>query len=284
MKEAGIGDFSSVKGIPGNHDWPPVAAPTAIGLIIAQALKDLKNRYPFIWIQRRCIMPDHVHLCLFVRRQTEVHLSHIISALKRLCGNLWHAAGGKADVRFFQPGFYDTILRGKNQLKRMQHYISDNPRRHLVRRLNPGWHRRFNIAHTAGMIYEAYGNWDLLAEAQLVAVMISKHFSDNLLEAKKRYWLRTVNNNGVLVSPFISEAEKRVRDWTIENDGALIIVTEETFGERYHPPGRLHEVCSEGRLLLISVPRPEGRSRRQHCLFMNAISSEIAAGKLRIKL
>lgn len=281
-REVGIGDFSSVQGIPGNHDRPPVAVPTTIGLTIAQALKNLKKRYPFIWIQRRCIMPDHVHLCLFVRQRTKVHLGHIISALKRMCGDVWQEAGGDADVRFFQPGFHDTILRGKKQLKRMQDYISDNPRRHIVRRQHPGWHRRFTVTHNSGMTYEAYGNWDLLAEAHLAAVMISRHFSDELLKAKKRYWLRTVNNNGVLVSPFFSEAEKRVRDWAMDNDGALIIVTEDEFGERYHPPGRLHDVCSDGRLLMISVPRPEGRSQREHCLFMNAISSDISEGKFRI--
>ena len=284
MKENGIADFSSIEGIPGNHDWPPIAVPTATGQIIAQAMKELKKFYPFIWIQRRCIMPDHLHMCIFVRSATKVHLGHIIAKLKRLCGELWEAAGGLPDTHFFREGFHDVILRGKDQRQRMLDYISDNPRRHLVRRTHPGWHRRFPITHHSGVTYEAYGNWDLLAESQLVAVMISKHYSEQLLKAKKRFWLKTVNNNGVLVSPFISQPEKKIRDWALANDAALIIITDEEFGERFHPSGVHHEVCSEGRLLLVSAPRPAGRSQREHCLFMNALASDIAKGKFHIKI
>lgn len=202
-------------------------------------------------------------------------MGKIITSLKRNCSQEWERLGYPAEVRFFLDNYYDSFLKGKDQLKKMLAYISDNPRRWLIRRQHPGWFRRFRLKF-GDKEYEAYGNWNLLEEWDINAVKISRRFSKDELVARKRSWVDTVRNDGVLVSPFISEAEKKVRNWAIENGGAIIDITTESFGELYKPSGRYFDLCGEGRLLLISMPTESKKLSRADCERMNALAAFIA--------
>lgn len=81
-KADGIPLFSEVIGIVGNHDWPPTVRLHETGNIIASCLSRIKNTFPFTSILRRCIMPDHVHIALFVKEATETHLGQIIATIR----------------------------------------------------------------------------------------------------------------------------------------------------------------------------------------------------------
>ncbi|MDE6867254.1 MAG: hypothetical protein K2J23_07650, partial [Muribaculaceae bacterium] len=95
----------------------------------------------------------------------------------------------------------------------------------------------------------------------------------------------TILNDGVLVSPFINPAEKKVRDWAIDNGGSLIYLTYKPFPEKYKPQGKMFDLCAEGRLLIIFIPpdekeaehiREKGSPSYSHCRKMNSIAKEIA--------
>ncbi len=186
----------------------------------------------------------------------------------------------------FEEGYHDRILMKKDQLARMKHYVSDNPRRRLLRMLHPEFHSRFPAASADGRHFEVYGNPFILNDPDIEPVRISRSFSPDHLRQRKITWKRTVENGGVLVSPFISEAERRVRDWAIDNGGRLIIIEENGFGVRYSPKGRMHELCSEGRLLLIA-PATHTLTppvlTRQLCLAMNDFAQYVSEGALTIR-
>ena len=278
-KALGFPDFSHIEGIPGSREWKPRAVPHAAGEVIALAFKAIKERYPFIWIRRRCIMPDHMHFAIYVREKTSIHLGEIIKAFKLACSDIWESMGNPPGICFFEDNYYDTILRGKGQLKVMLDYISDNPRRWLMRRQHPGWFRRFRLTDGEN-VYDAFGNWSLLNEWDLNAVIIHRHYEDeNELIRQKRSWKMAVENDGVLVSAFISKAEKRVRDWAADNGGAIIDITTERMGDRYKPSGRYFDICGEGRLLVISMPPADKDLSRTHCLNMNKQAEGIASGR-----
>ena len=285
-KADGFPDFSEVIGIPDNHQWPPKTALSDVGKIIFEAISNIKSKFPHTSILRRAIMPDHVHFAIFIKEQTDIHLGQIIATLKRECSERYETLGNPTEVEFFIPGYHDTFLTGKDQLKKMLAYISDNPRRHLVRKSNPGWFQQFIISSPDGKRqYEAYGNWDLLSDFQRVPVKISRKYSPSELKAWKKLWHTTILNDGVLVSPFINPNEKRVRDWAIENGGSLIYLTYKPFPEKFKPQGRMFDLCSEGRLLIIFIPpnekeaayiRENGCPSYSNCQRMNSIAKEIA--------
>lgn len=265
-KAPGIPAFSKIIGAVNDHSNPPRAELTETGTIIAQALSGIRAKFPYISILRRCIMPDHVHFAIFIQEKTDRHLGSIIKTIKNDCFK------GKS---MFADGYYDTFLTSRNQLPRMLAYISDNPRRALLKKENQGFFNR-NTITDGEQTLETFGNIELIEEAQLEAVRISRKFTPEQLTANKRRWLLTIRNDGVLVSPFISENERKVRDWAATNGGALIILTEKKFNERYKPSGMFFDLCAEGRLLEISVPISE--LTRQECLRLNSLAEKIASG------
>ena len=276
-KRPGFEDFSHISGCVGSHEYPPVAVRHKAGETTHQAISNLKNDFPFVTIQRRCIMPDHVHFSIFIHEDRGIHLGRIIASLKRDCSREWEKLGYPAETRFFSENYYDSILRGNGQLKRMLAYISDNPRRWILRNMHPGWFRRFRLK-IGKYEYEAYGNWDLLGEWDINAVKISRRYSEEELVARKRSWVDTVRNDGVLISPFISEKEKKVRNWAIDNGGAIIDISTEKIGDRYKPSGRYFDLCGEGRLLVIFMPPASKNLSRADCERMNALAVFIAEG------
>ena len=242
-------------------------------------------------------MPDHVHFAIFIKEETDIHLGTIIKDLKIECSENMKDLITDRSIQIpslsdtdsllpFIPGYNDTFLSGKNQLSRMLNYISDNPRRYLIRRDEPGWFRKFIISD-GDISLNAYGNWDLLEEAILEPVKISRKYTLEETISHKRKWLQTIRNDGVLVSPFINPEEKKVRDWTLQNGGAVILIIPTTFEERYKPQGQYFDACAEGRLLIISDPDDNFVGTRQFesytpsrqtCLRLNQLAESIAYG------
>lgn len=88
-------------------------------------------------------------------------------------------------------------------------------------------------------------------------------------------WLYTAANRGILVSPFISSAEKTVRDEAEECGARFIQIINEPMNNRYKPSGRDFDLCESGRMLIISANLP-GSLSRQTCLAMNRVAEAIA--------
>lgn len=292
-----IPPFSNLTGIPGNHDFKPRAIPTETGKIIASTISSLKESFPFIKILRRVIMPDHIHFVIFITEKTEYHLGEIIRQLKSTSTSRYHEMAKSLSTHnsantqnlpsIFEDGYHDRILLKKNQLQKMLKYVSDNPLRRLERMQHSGFHHRAKILDSStGTEYETYGNLTLLEDPDIEAVKISRRYTHAELRNHKLNWLRTIENCGVLVSPFISENEKKVRNWAMENNGRLIIVLNNGLGPRFSPKGQLHDLCTQGRLLLVA-PLTFSQSRpiltRESCTSMNDLAKSISEGKI-IKL
>jgi putative transposase len=75
-----------------------------------------KAAYHNVAVGRYVLMPDHVHL--FVRGAPEFDVGIWVRGLKR-------ALSSKRD--FWQPGFFDHILRGDESYERKWSYVRDNP-------------------------------------------------------------------------------------------------------------------------------------------------------------
>lgn len=276
--------LSELRGIPGNHDWPPVAVNLPLGEIVASNISRLKQVFPFIKILRRVIMPEYVHFVLFVEEASEYHLGDIISHLKKECSRqICRDSGWPDNCSLFEDGYHDRILLKDGQLQRMLNYVSDNPRRRLLRMMNPDFHCRQFIHTDKGETLETYGNIGLLSDPDIEPVIISRKYSPEQLRGLKLCWKRTVENGGVLVSPFISEAEKRVLDWAIDNGGRIILILDNGFGERFVPKGRIHSLCDEGRILLVAPAEHSFSTQklnRAKCMEMNGLARELAVFRI----
>lgn len=246
-----------------------------LGAMIERHIRRIPLMDPLLRPLQYCIMPDHVHLLLFVTGRIELHLGNYIGKFKIAIHQEYREATG-SDDSIFEKDFYDCILYNSRSLDSLYKYIRDNPRRLAVRREHPEFFRRVNRLKIGDKEYQAYGNFQLLGCPFKEPVAVHRADTAEKRAADHDLWLYTAANGGVLVSPFISPAEKAIRDEADEAGGRFILITNKPFPERYKPSGREFELCEAGRMLIVSAGIEEELTRGA-CLEMNALAEEIAA-------
>lgn len=282
----GLPPFSLLSGNPAMREWKPRAVLSSAGEIIASEISAIRSHFPEVKILRRVIMPEHIHFVIYNTAYSDYHLGEVIRVFKSECTNRFVESGycQVGGISIFEEGYHDRILLKKGQLQRMLDYVSDNPRRRMLRMMNPGFFRRSPITAPDGSPLECYGNMQMLEDPDIEAVRISSKYTPEILRQRKINWMRTVENGGVLASPFISPEEKRVFDWACDNGGRIILITNNGFGPKYTPKGRLHTLCAEGRLLIVAPAQYQTAAvatTRSACMAMNALAEDIARYQLR---
>lgn len=110
-------------------------APTKLGLVAMDVLSFLENRYDIAIIDS-VIMPDHIHMVLFLPdkadKNKKVPLSRIIGAFKSIVSNKWLETckqQGAHMGKIWQSGYYEHVVRNNIDLQEIIEYIQGNPDR-----------------------------------------------------------------------------------------------------------------------------------------------------------
>lgn len=254
----------------------PIVNLSPLGEIIEGSIHRFPEFNPHIRIDQYVIMPDHIHLLLFVMERIEKALGSYIGRFKtdirRECGI----------DSIFQRDFHDRIIRPCHSLQDVYDYIRDNPRRLLIRREHPEYFTHVRNLIINGDDWEAYGNLQLLRNPFKSAVVIHRRDTAQERERNRQNWLYHAANGGVNVSAFISEAEKEVRAMIEAVHGKQIRIQNESFGEKFKPASHEFQLCERGELLLLA-PANTIPFSRSACLQMNAIAEGLAANSLPIR-
>ena len=250
---------------------------TEAGHIFLEALKQILDRNRMLSVLNLTVMPDHVHVLLRVNEYMEQPLGFYIRHLKTACtigyreyliGKGLYTEG--ESLPFFEKGFHDRICSAEGQRQRMYEYVRDNPRRRWVIMQNHDFFTRLRRIEMDGKPIAAYGNLFLLDEPEISVVRFSRRFSEAEFAAMRETWMGIAKNGGVLVSPFIHQEERKIREEAVALGAKIIHVRPNGFREKHKPMGRDFDLCAEGRLLEIAPAEWrkewETGSRR---LFMN---------------
>lgn len=264
-KRQGAPDFGRIVGDASICPGQPGCAKTdysKLGYALSNALRIFENKYPEFKKIQYAIMPDHIHLIIRKLRRTEIHLEIYIEIYKDLVVNYYREDGGlplnKEDI--FEPRFTDKLLyRGVN-LDDWVKYVSDNPHRRAMIIQKPEFFSRVRGLKIGNESFDAYGNLFLFRNPDKFPVRIRRHFSPEERKNHEIKALEAIETGTVLVSPFISQYEKEIRDKAIAKGGKLIIIQHEEFGEKFKPPKTEFKLCENGCLLLISLGLPKGTS------------------------
>ncbi len=259
---------------PGNHGCAAIKE-SELGIIIAKSILHLPYQFPVIKVHQFCVMPNHVHILLQVLVKSDKHLDFYIDALRRRITSKYSEKVGESipEERIFQPGYCDKPLYDNRSLDGLFQYIRHNPHRLAMRHQFPQFFQRVRKLKIGDKEYEAYGNLFLFRNPDKEAVKISRSFTDKEKREKKLGWLSAVARGTILVSPFISRAEKDIRTEAEKLGARIILVTHEAFSERFKPSAHDFELCSQGRLLIISLGLPTSTVlTRKHCLEMNSLA------------
>lgn len=293
--------FSAAKGAPafsavrGEITPDGVKAETdlfPVGAIIDRELNRIPEYYPFVNILAYSVMPDHVHVVLFVEKANAMPLPRVVAAVKARCTGAYREAFPESSLTLageslFTKGFNDRIVSKSGQAEAFCRYVNDNPKRLYLRKNHPEFFNRCRLISVNGRQLAAYGNLLLLRHCAKSVVKVSRSFSAEETAAAERVWSEAIRSHGVLVSPFISEGEKAVRNLAVDNSASIIHILPNGFPERFKPSGREFVLCQEGRLLLIAPV--EFRSRRfivsrEQCLEMNELAELIASDRLAFNI
>lgn len=267
--------FADVESEPAPH-----SVPTSVGQIIIDALDAAVGSDRRIKVLKCVVMPDHLHIVLFVMEHLEKAIGSYIGKMKALATSATRARTGRPDLGLFESGFHDRVLIGMNQLERMLRYVEDNPRRLLIRQSSHGYFEYHRDIEIGGHRYDMVGNRFLLDEVDFLPVIVHRCWSDEEKLMALGRWISFARNGGVLVSPFISKSEKDVFAKAIANGGRAILLTKDELSPRYKPPGEKFDLCAEGRLLVMRPmnlpPGSCGGMSREEALALNQAARDIS--------
>ena len=181
----------------------------------------------------------------------------------------------------WSPNYNDHILSNRGELDRWRHYLADNPRRLFLRRRFPDLFRVSFGQRIGRFTCSAVGNRFLLGYPQRRQVQCSTHFYEEDIQKAVSGYMAAARGGAVLVSPAISEGEKRTMRTAFDAGLPLILITADGLGSYSKPGGAFFDACAEGRLLILSPYGHQNRKvklTRPMCMEMNELARLIAEG------
>ena len=283
--------------LPGTPDVPRTE-PTELGRSVERCWHEIALRYPQIEVLAFQLMPDHFHGILFVKERIEKPLGKVLLGFKQGCNKAFRALvpsvasvavlqqqteqakDGRKHGLLFEPSYNDKLLLQKDQLKRWNDYLRDNPRRLLMKREHPDLFRVQRGLTVGNMSFSAIGNRFLLQRPVLLQVQCSRRLTEAEIQERVAYFTKAAARGAVLVSPSISPGEKAVMRAAFEQGFPLIYLQENGFTDLAKPGGQRMEACARGQLLILA-PWEHHNERttisRNQCLSLNDMARTLCS-------
>ncbi len=197
----------------------------------------------------------------------------------------------------FEHEWHDWIVKKEGQLAAFRKYIAENPLRFARRRANRRFFTKARQIAFKGVRYWAYGNEALLELPVIVAIKghrsalrgsgVPMRIEEScaggatarpaggapakpldaagLLAAAAR-----IGPGGAGLSTFLSPMEKDAGNAIIKAGGALIVLSMQGFGERWHPTEKQERLCAAGRMLYLSPYEPQAAKLDKREMYIRA--------------
>ena len=293
----------------------PHLKPSVLGQTVLDVeIPKIHHRYPMVDIWQVCLMPDHLHMIVRINRPLPEgkHLGIIIGAFKGGASRAWWRLNSAADAAdtgaanmagtgaarvavasaaashapLFEPGYNDHILMREGQLDNWKRYLRDNPRRYLMRREYPDLFQRSLCVVIGGVRYSAFGNLLLLRQPEKHQVFFHRRTHGILTEetgfweAESRRLISLAESGDVLVTPGISECEKRIKGMALRRGLRMIHLQSAPIGQYWKPERSRFEACANGSLLILAPwpdDMPEFESEYACFHYLNHLAETICA-------
>ena len=301
--------------IPDNDPMQAFVKRTNLGNAVVDRLLRIPEFYSEVQVLHFCLMPNHLHAILYVRRAMKKGISSVITGFWRAARTLGRAYSfalsslADSSVYYTNPALLRTqigndafyalspvftdkpFLRPMSQYRQLPtaiRYLDMNPARLATKRLKPGF---FCVQHNVeinGRTYDAVGNIGVLMEQFRKPVHVlsmwvkdaAEHGYDQPLKDYKAACLDAASKGTVMVSPFISRDEQEVLHALIHDNRYIIYLSDNGFDNYFKPSDLLFDAVAAGRLLILSpwTHDPDKRTiTRAECVALNQMAEEISA-------
>ena len=267
-----------------------------LGVKISECVEEIPHQHPEVQIVQKKIMPDHLHLILYVKRPMKKSFNMVIRGFwqgVKKCGREYVASVNPHIMRtnerqvapiFTERPFVRPLSR-RGQLQTMIHYVQMNPQRLATKRLMPELFRVQDNITIAGRTYKGVGNADLLQRAKYMPVHVRRtmvdeaaHGDDKRLRDYMNSCVLAARQGAVMVSPFISEYEQAVMDVLLKEGLPFIYIADNGFRDYYKPQDSLFDAVAHKQVMILSpweYDAGKKRVSREDCVLMNKMAEEI---------
>lgn len=265
--------FGEIVGTTKHGCEKPYLKPSLLGqTVLDKEIPKIHHYYPQVDIWHVCLMPDHLHLIVRINQPLPIgkHLGIVVGAFKGGISRVWWqvdttvsvASASESRPSLFEPNYNDHILMRDGQLDNWKRYLRDNPLRYMMRREYPDLFQRALCITIGNTRYSAFGNMLLLRHPEKHQVFFHR-YTDGKRTEDTEYWTSekqrltaAANSGDVLVTPGISECEKRIKNMALEQKLRIIHVQSDPIGRYWKPERSRFEACAHGSLLILA-PWPE---------------------------
>lgn len=307
----------------GNRPDEAHIEPSPLGEAVIAAFMDIEHNMReltgcYVQVLQYQLMPEHFHGILQIHNALPEGwtLGKIIGAWKGACSRAyWESTaaltpgaenerqrgsstaspslsstaasiGSQSRSPLFNPGYNDRPLLSHGQLQGWIAYLRDNPRRRWLKQHYPDRLRKeYNfIAGESRTHYTAVGNTFLVTYPERQQVRCHRNLTPEQIQAEVEHYMRLARTGVVLVSPFISPAEKAVYEACYKEKLNMIkLVKRALDGKFVYPQGRDFDACVQGFLLVLapfvtgSAEAAEKCITRNQCLTLNDYAADLAS-------
>ena len=115
-------------------DGFPVPQLTDVGLCTQKYIEQINETYPGVFIDKYVIMPNHIHLLIYLAGECETGtgdpsptIGNVIGWLKYTITKQVNINSGQENGKVFQRSYHDHIVRNERSYKMISDYIDKNP-------------------------------------------------------------------------------------------------------------------------------------------------------------
>lgn len=114
------------------------------GAIAENAVKDIPNYYNHVSADCYCIMPNHIHVVIFIKSGED---KQMISAptMSTIIGQMKRYVSKQVGFPLWQKSFYDRIIRNRDEYEIINRYIYENPKKWELDKFNKKNINRYDI-------------------------------------------------------------------------------------------------------------------------------------------
>lgn len=236
---------------------------TPLGFAASSDLNNLKNHADGLVLCAKQIMPDHLHAVVWITKDTGRSIRQLYNGFrigikrKAIELGIWKQEDGHIlDIPYIRT------LSHKGQLGNMIEYTHANPDNAWLRHLTPDLYTIRRNLQLAGLSFDGMGKDRLLTYPVRQVIALSRSLTSEQIEQTVTRALRRAEQGAVTYTAAINEGEKAVSRAIRQNHYPLVIMLLDGFppegteaARYYHPNGIYHQICGEGKLMLLS-PHP----------------------------
>ena len=283
---------------------------TPLAKQVVHSLLHLYEFYPEVLILQFCVMPDHIHAVIHIRRPMKQGIRSVMRSFwqgvkkygRQYSLSCSSFAGGLyppldpnkirdkkrtlLDPIFAERPFIRPLVH-EGQLQTMIRYVQMNPERLATKRLMPEYFRVQEGIEIAGRMYCGVGNAELLQREKYMPVHVrwtmvdeAEHGDNKRLRDYMNGCVLAARNGAVMVSPFISKQEQAVMEVLLKEGLPFIYIADNGFRDYYKPQDSLFDAVARKQVLILSPweydPDKKHVSRAE-CVEMNKMAEEICA-------